>query len=102
MRAGGAVAVTGLTSLSLLRSGITVRQATPLAFASDSASITTTDLVGNIFLLMFHASRRRRIRPPATALSLRFPLNGTARPPLASTDVPLTSTSGTFVARGRG
>jgi hypothetical protein len=78
MRAGGAVAVTGLTSLSLLRSGITVRQATPLAFASDSASITTTDLVGNIFLLMFHASRRRRIRPPATALSLRFRLIASA------------------------
>jgi hypothetical protein len=40
-----------LTSLPLLRSGMSVRQTAPLAFASDTASITTMEIVDNLFLL---------------------------------------------------
>jgi hypothetical protein len=42
----------GLTSLPLLRSGMTVRQVAPLAFASDTASITTMEIVDNLFILV--------------------------------------------------
>ena len=42
----------GLTSLPLLRSGMSLRQAAPLAFASDTASITTMEVVDNLFILV--------------------------------------------------
>lgn len=42
----------GLTSLPLLRSGMTVRQVAPLAFASDTASITTMEIVDNLFIVL--------------------------------------------------
>jgi Domain of unknown function (DUF4396) len=42
----------GLTSLPLLRSGMSVREAAPLAFASDTASITTMEIVDNLFILI--------------------------------------------------
>jgi hypothetical protein len=42
----------GLTSLPLLRSGMSVRQVAPLAFASDTASITTMEIVDNLFILI--------------------------------------------------
>jgi hypothetical protein len=41
-----------LTSLPLLRSGMSVRQVAPLAFASDTASITTMEIVDNLFILV--------------------------------------------------
>src|SRR3954463_9945922 len=41
-----------LTSLPLLRSGMSVRQTAPLAFASDTASITTMEIVDNLFILI--------------------------------------------------
>ena len=41
----------GLTSLSLLRSGIPLRRVAPLALASDTASIATMEVVDNVFLL---------------------------------------------------
>src|SRR4051812_9571351 len=41
-----------LTSLPLLRSGMTVREVAPLAFASDTASITTMEIVDNLFILI--------------------------------------------------
>jgi hypothetical protein len=41
-----------LTSLPLLRSGMTVRQVAPLAFASDTASITTMEIVDNLFIIV--------------------------------------------------
>jgi hypothetical protein len=40
------------TSLPLLRSGMTVREVAPLAFASDTASITTMEIVDNLFILV--------------------------------------------------
>jgi hypothetical protein len=42
----------GLTSLPLLRSGMTPRQVAPLAFASDTASITTMEIVDNLFIVV--------------------------------------------------
>jgi hypothetical protein len=41
----------GLTSLPLLRSGLPLRRAAPLAFASDTASITTMEIVDNAFVV---------------------------------------------------
>jgi hypothetical protein len=42
----------GLTSLPLLRAGMSVRQVAPLAFASDTASIATMEVVDNLFILI--------------------------------------------------
>jgi hypothetical protein len=42
----------GLTSLPLLRSGMPLRKVAPLAFASDTASITTMEIVDNLFILV--------------------------------------------------
>ncbi len=42
----------GLTSLPLLRSGMPVRRVAPLAFASDTASIGTMEIVDNLFILL--------------------------------------------------
>jgi len=41
-----------LTSLPLLRSGMSVRQVAPVAFASDTASITTMEIIDNLFILI--------------------------------------------------
>jgi hypothetical protein len=41
-----------LTSLPLLRAGMSLRQLAPLAFASDTASITTMEIVDNLFILL--------------------------------------------------
>jgi hypothetical protein len=42
----------GLTSLPLLRSGMSVRQVAPLAFASDTLSITTMEIVDTLIVLV--------------------------------------------------
>ncbi len=42
----------GLTSLPLLRSGMSLREVAPLAFASDTASITTMEIIDNMFILV--------------------------------------------------
>ena len=42
----------GLTSLPLLRSGMSVREVAPLALASDTASIGTMEVVDNLFVLL--------------------------------------------------
>src|ERR671932_1030732 len=42
----------GLTSLPLLRSGLPVRRVAPLALASDTASITTMEIVDNLFVVV--------------------------------------------------
>jgi hypothetical protein len=54
-----------LTSLPLLRSGMSVRQVAPLAFASDTASITTMEIVDNLFIVVV---------PGAIAAELDSPL----------------------------
>lgn len=40
-----------LTSLPLLRSGLSLREVAPLAFASDTASIATMEVVDSLFVL---------------------------------------------------
>src|SRR3954451_4786839 len=55
----------GLTSLPLVRSGMSVPQAAPLAFASDTASITTMEIVDNLFIVVV---------PGALAVGLGDPL----------------------------
>jgi len=42
----------GLTSLPLLRSGMSVREVAPLALASDTASIATMEVVDNLFIVL--------------------------------------------------
>ena len=42
----------GLTLCSVLRAGITVKRALSLAFASDTLSITTMEIVDNAFILV--------------------------------------------------
>jgi hypothetical protein len=42
----------GLTSLPLLRAGMPVRRVAPLAFASDTASIGTMEIVDNLFIVI--------------------------------------------------
>jgi hypothetical protein len=42
----------GLTSMPLLRAGMSVRRVAPLAFASDTASIATMEVVDNLFILI--------------------------------------------------
>jgi Domain of unknown function (DUF4396) len=41
-----------LTSMPLLRSGMPLREVAPVAFASDTASITTMEIVDNLFILI--------------------------------------------------
>ena len=41
----------GLTSLPLFRAGFTLRTVAPIAFASDTASITTMEIVDNAIIL---------------------------------------------------
>jgi hypothetical protein len=41
-----------LTSLPLLRSGMPLRRVAPLAFASDTASIGTMEVVDNLFIVV--------------------------------------------------
>jgi hypothetical protein len=41
-----------LTSLPLLRSGMPLRRVAPLAFASDTASIATMEVVDNLFIIL--------------------------------------------------
>jgi hypothetical protein len=41
-----------LTLLPILRSGVSVRRALPIAFASDTASIAVMELVDNAFILL--------------------------------------------------
>jgi hypothetical protein len=55
----------GLTSLPLQRSGMSVGEAAPLAFASDTASIATMEVVDNLFIV---------IVPGAIAAELDSPL----------------------------
>ena len=42
----------GLTSLPLLRSGMTLRRVAPIALASDTVSITSMEIIDNLFILL--------------------------------------------------
>src|SRR4051794_7430936 len=74
-----------LTSLPLLRSGMGLRQVAPLAFASDTASITVMEIVDNLFILLVPGAIAAELDDPlfwwslAVALLIAgvvaFPLN---------------------------
>jgi hypothetical protein len=74
-----------LTSLPLLRSGMGIRRVAPLAFASDTASITTMEIVDNLFILIVPGAIAAELDDPlfwwslAVALliagAVAFPLN---------------------------
>jgi hypothetical protein len=55
----------GLTSVPLLRAGLSPRQAAPLAFASDTLSITTMEIVDTLIIVLI---------PGAMAAGLDDPL----------------------------
>src|SRR6478672_9613826 len=42
----------GLTSLPLLKSGMPIKKAAPIALASDTASIATMEIVDNLFIVI--------------------------------------------------
>jgi Domain of unknown function (DUF4396) len=75
-----------LTSLSLLRSGMTMRAAAPLAFASDTASIATMEVVDNLIMVLVPGAMAAGLGEPlfwgalAVALliagAVAWPLNG--------------------------
>src|SRR3954451_17767923 len=51
-----------LTSLPLLRSGMTVRQVAPLALASDTASIASMELADNAFIVIVPGALSAELR----------------------------------------
>jgi hypothetical protein len=63
----------GLTSLPLLRSGMTVREVAPLACASDTASITTMEIVDNLFILIVPGASTARCSGGASASASSSP-----------------------------
>ena len=75
-----------LTSLPLLRSGMTVREVAPLAFASDTASIATMEVVDNLIIVLVPGAMAAGLGEPlfwgslAVALliagAVAWPLNG--------------------------
>jgi len=75
-----------LTSLPLLRSGMGVREVAPLAFASDTASIATMEVVDNVIILLVPGAMAAGLGDPlfwgslAAALliagAVAWPLNG--------------------------
>ena len=63
----------GLTSLPLLRSGMSLRRVAPLAFASDTASIATMEIVDNrlpLFFVQVHDTFGVGARPVGVAARL--------------------------------
>ena len=64
----------GLTSLPLLRSGLSPRRVAPLAFASDTASIATMEVVDNLFLLFLPGALAAELGEPLFWWSLAVAL----------------------------
>lgn len=83
-----------LTSLSLLRSGMTVREAAPLAFASDTASIATMEVVDNLIMVLVPGAMAAGLDEPLFwgALSVALLVAGAVAWPL----------NGWLIARGKG
>ena len=70
----------GLTSLPLLRSGLSPRQVAPLALASDTASITIMEIVDNAIVLLIPGAMARRSGSRRFWLSLASPWRWPASP----------------------
>jgi hypothetical protein len=75
----------GVTSLPLLRSGMSMRQVAPLAFASDTASIATMEVVDNLIIIAVPGALAAGLGDPLfwsslavallTAGAVAYPLN---------------------------
>src|SRR3954471_10150237 len=83
-----------LTSLPLLRSGMPVRRVAPLAFASDTASITTMEIVDTIIILAVPGALAAGLGDPLfwTSLAVALVIAGMVAWPL----------NRWLIARGRG
>ncbi len=83
-----------LTSLPLLRSGLTVREAAPLAFASDTASIATMEVVDNLIMVLVPGAMAAGLGDPLFwgALAVALLIAGAVAWPL----------NGWLIARGKG
>ena len=64
----------GLTSLPLLRSGMRVRTVAPLAFASDTLSITTMEIVDTLIIVAIPGAMAAGLGDPLFWGSLAFAL----------------------------
>jgi hypothetical protein len=83
-----------LTSLPLLRSGLSPRQVVPLALASDTASITIMELVDNAIMLLIPGAMAATLGEPRFWLSLALAL--------AVAGVAAYPVNRWLIARGRG
>jgi hypothetical protein len=83
-----------LTSLPLLRSGLSPRQVVPLALASDTGSITIMELVDNAIMLLIPGAMAATLGEPRfwLSLALALALAGVAAYPV----------NRWLIARGRG
>ena len=83
-----------LTSLPLLRSGLSPRQVAPLAFASDTASIATMEVVDNAIMLTVPGAMAAGLDDPRFwgALAVALLVAGAVAWPL----------NGWLISRGRG
>ncbi len=83
-----------LTSLSLLRSGMSVREAAPLAFAADTVSIATMEVVDNLIMVLVPGAMAAGLDEPLFWGALAFALlvAGAVAWPL----------NGWLIARGKG
>jgi hypothetical protein len=84
----------GLTSLPLLRSGLSPRQVVPLALASDTASITIMEIVDNAIMLLIPGAMAATLGEPRFWLSLAVAL--------AIAGVAAYPVNRWLIARGRG
>ncbi len=84
----------GLTSLPLLRSGMSVRRAAPLALASDTASIATMEVVDNLIVVLVPGAMAAGLGEPLFwgSLALSLLIAGAAALPV----------NRWLIARGRG
>ena len=64
----------GLTALPLLRSGMTLRQAVPIALAADTASIVVMEVVDNVIMLKVPGAMEAGLDAPLFWGSLAFAL----------------------------
>jgi hypothetical protein len=83
-----------LTSLPLLRSGMSPREVAPLAFASDTASIATMEVVDNLIMVLVPGAMAAGLGEPLFwgALAVALLVAGAVAWPL----------NGWLIARGRG
>lgn len=83
-----------LTTMPLLRSGLTLREAAPLALAADTASIATMEVVDNLIMVLVPGAMAAGLGDPLFwgALTVALLIAGAVAWPL----------NGWLIARGKG